>query len=71
MPFLSRRIAALLTLAAVLILVGVTAEKHASSVASMSVLEIEEALQVGTPMKFGKQALTAPGMPIGARSQCI
>lgn len=48
MPFLPRRIAAFLTVAAVLVLVGVTAEKHAASVASMSVNDIEDALHVGT-----------------------
>jgi hypothetical protein len=46
MPFLPGRAAALFTVAAVLILVEVTAEKHASSVASMSVTDIEDALQV-------------------------
>lgn len=46
MPFLPGRAAALFTVAAVLILVGVTAEKHASSMASMSVTDIEDALQV-------------------------
>ncbi len=48
MPFPPRRTAALFTVAAVLILVGVTAEKHASSVASLSASDIEDALQVGT-----------------------
>jgi hypothetical protein len=47
MPFLPRRTAALFTITAVLILVGVAAEKYASSVASMSVNDIEDALQVG------------------------
>jgi hypothetical protein len=47
MPFHPRRTAALVTIVAVLILAGVTAEKHASSVASMSVNDIEDALQVG------------------------
>ena len=46
MPFLPRCTAALLTVAAVLVLAGVTAEKHVSSVASMSVTDIEDALQV-------------------------
>jgi len=47
MPFLPRRAATLFTITAVLILVGVTAEKHASSVASMSANDIQDALQVG------------------------
>lgn len=47
MPFLARRVTAFLTVVAVLILIGATAEKHASSIASMNVHEIEEALQVG------------------------
>jgi hypothetical protein len=47
MPFHPRRTAALVTIVAVLILAGVTAETHASSVASMSVNDIEDALQVG------------------------
>ena len=47
MHFLPRRTAALVTVAAVIVLVGVAAEKHAPSVASMSVNDIEDALQVG------------------------
>jgi hypothetical protein len=51
MPFLPRRTAAFLTVAAALILIGVTAEKHTShsSVASLSVPEIEDKLQVRYP----------------------
>ena len=49
MPFVPQRAAALLTVAAVLLLVGVTAEKNASSISSMSVIDIEDALQVGNP----------------------
>jgi hypothetical protein len=49
---LSRQTATYLTLAAALLLVGVTAEKHASSIAAMSVPEIEEKLQVRTGMGF-------------------
>lgn len=46
MPCLSRRYAAIITVAAAVLLIGVTAEKHAASVASMSVAELEDKLQV-------------------------
>lgn len=46
MLVLPQRVAALFTFVAVILLLGVTAEKHVSSVASMSVTDIEDALQV-------------------------
>ena len=52
LPYIPQRRAALLTLAAALLLIGVTiAEKHASSssIASLSISEIEEQLQVHSP----------------------
>jgi hypothetical protein len=52
MPLLSNRGAAVLTVAAALLLVGIHAEKHAASVASMSVGEIEEQLQVSAPLEL-------------------
>jgi hypothetical protein len=56
---LSRRNATFVTIAAALLLAGVTAEKHAASVASMSIPEIEEQLQVGPH---------ATALPLGLRS---
>lgn len=46
MPPISRRFACIITIAAAVLLLGVTAEKHAASIASMSVAEIEDKLQV-------------------------
>jgi hypothetical protein len=53
MPLLPGRAATVLTIAAACLLAGVYAEKHAASIASMSVAEIEEQLQVKPqPLQF-------------------
>lgn len=74
MHIIGRRITRLLLIAAVLLLVRVQAEKHAASVASMSIHEIEVQLQVPSPsIEFGALnmpiRLTTAAMPIGTRSQ--
>ena len=75
MPLLPRRAAAVLTVAAACLLAGVYAEKHATSIASMSVAEIEHQLQVSIKLASPKLWLLADnpntGMPISPRSQCL